>query len=513
MIKGIRLLPAFMTVGAWTLASRILGFVRDIMIAAFLGAGPVADAFFVAFSLPNLFRRFFAEGAFNLSFVPLFSKKLEAEDGAEDFARDALSLLIAVLLALTIFAQFAMPAFVFAMASGYLADERFEMAVAFGRVAFPYILFISVAALFSGALNAMGRFWAAAAAPVLLNIILITAMATAHFLGVSIGWALTWGVPIAGVAQAAMVWVMAERAGLVVRPRWPRWTPDLRQLAIIAAPAALTGGVVQINLLVGRQIASFDPGAISWLNYADRLYQLPLGLVGIAIGIVLLPDLSRRLAAGDREGGIAQVNRALEFSLLLTLPATAALIVLAEPLVSVLYGRREFGEADVVATAAAVVIYAMGLPAFVLQKVFSPVFFAREDTRTPFRYAVVSMFVNAALAVGLSFTFGYLAAAIGTTVSAWAMLALLWRGAARIDGAVALDAQVRTRVPRILLASVAMGVICWAAAVWLAPTLETPTWRYGGLAVLVVLGMASYAAAAIALGAARVTDLRTALGR
>ncbi|MEM9429379.1 MAG: lipid II flippase MurJ, partial [Pseudomonadota bacterium] len=275
MTRTIRLLPAFLTVGAWTFASRVLGFARDILIAALLGASPVAEAFLVAFSLPNLFRRFFAEGALNLAFVPLFSKKLEAGGGAERFARDALSGLAGVLVVLTLLAQLLMPWMVLAMAAGFHADERLELATLFGRVAFPYILFISVAALISGALNAMGHFWVAAAAPVLLNICLIAAMLLAVATGADIGWALVGAVPLAGIAQAALVWMAAERLGLRLRLSWPRMTPELRRLAIIAAPAALTGGVVQINLLVGRQVASFTEGAIVWLSLADRLYQLP----------------------------------------------------------------------------------------------------------------------------------------------------------------------------------------------------------------------------------------------
>ncbi|MEM9432000.1 MAG: lipid II flippase MurJ, partial [Pseudomonadota bacterium] len=285
------------------------------------------------------------------------------------------------------------------------------------------------------------------------------------------------------------------------------------RLAIIAAPAALTGGVVQINLLVGRQVASFTEGAIVWLSLADRLYQLPLGMVGIAMGIVLLPDLSRRLQAGDSPGGAVQINRAIEFSALLILPATAALIVLAEPLVSVLFGHGVFTDADVLATAAAVTIYGAGLPAFVLQKIFSPVFFAREDTRTPFRYALVSMVANAVIAIGLAPVVGYLAAAIGTTVSGWIMLALLWSGARRIEGAVTFDDRLRLRLPRILFAAVVMAAACTLAAAPLAGALDLAGWRYLALAALVLTGIGTFGASAVALGVLRPDEIRSALGR
>ncbi len=240
-MKPIRLMQGFLTVGLWTLLSRVLGFVRDIMIAAFLGAGPVAEAFLIAFALPNMFRRFFAEGAFNMAFVPMFSKKLEGGEDAADFARDAFAGLATVLIVFTLIATLLMPWLVIAMASGFLADDRFDLAVDYGRIIFPYILFISLAALLSGVLNATGRFAAAAAAPVLLNILLISAMVIARRSGWPIGDTLAWGVPVAGLAQLALVWIAASRAGYRLIPRRPRLTPELKRLAIIAAPAALAG--------------------------------------------------------------------------------------------------------------------------------------------------------------------------------------------------------------------------------------------------------------------------------
>ena len=513
MTRPIRLLSGFLTVGFWTLLSRIAGFARDIMIAAFLGAGPVAEAFLIAFSLPNMFRRFFAEGAFNMAFVPMFSKKVEAGEDAESFARDAFGGLASILIVLTLIAMVAMPWLVLAMASGFRGDERFDLAVSYGRIAFPYILFISLAALLSGALNAMGRFWIAAAAPVLLNILFVSAMLLAWWLGWDFGLTLAWTVPVAGVAQLALLWSAAGRAGLNFRPRMPRMTPELKRLAVIAAPAALAGGVVQVNLLVGRQVASFFDGAVAWLNYADRLYQLPLGVVGIAIGVVLLPDLSRRLRAGDEGGGQDAVNRAAEFALLLTLPAAVALIVIPAPLISVLFGRGAFGAADVAATAAALAIYGAGLPAFVLQKVLQPLFFAREDTKRPFYYALVAMIVNAGVAIGLMSVLGYLAAALATTLAAWAMVILLWIGSRNMGAASRIDARLSSRLPRIALASGLMGLALWFGADALSETLITPGLRIPALLVLVVAGMVVYGLCAIGLGATRLRELSGAFKR
>lgn len=512
-MKQIRLVSGFLTVGVWTMLSRVLGFARDILIASYLGTGTVAEAFLVAFSLPNMFRRFFAEGAFNMAFVPMFSKKLQGDEDAKGFARDAFTGLTYVLLIFTVLALLAMPWLVLAMASGFRGDERFDLAVLYGRIAFPYILFISLAALLSGVLNATGRFVAAAAAPVLLNVMFIAAMSCAVFSGWDIGTTLIWTVPFAGIAQMALVWVAAHRTGFTLTLRRPRMTPDLKRLAIIAAPAALAGGVIQINLLIGRQVASFFDRAIAWLNYADRLYQLPLGVVGIAIGIVLLPDLSRRLRAGDDVGGQDAFSRASELSLALTIPAAVALIVIPIPLVSTLFERGQFTSKDTIATALAVAIYGLGLPAFVLQKTLQPLYFAREDTRRPFYYALVSMVVNAGLAVGLSPLIGFTAAAFGTTLAGWATVSLLWRGSRNMGQAARWDARFKRRIWRIIASALMMGVVLWAASALLSPFFAMGAVRYLALAVLVVLGIVGYFGIGQALGAFRIAEFRAALRR
>jgi len=518
--RRIPLLSGFLTVGGWTLLSRILGFVRDMTIAAFLGTGPVAEAFLIAFSLPNMFRRFFGEGAFNTAFIPMFAKKVEEGSDARSFAADAMSGLAGILIVFTLLAQVFMPFLVWLMASGFGADARFDMTVSFARVTFPYILFISLAALLSGVLNALGRFAAAAAAPVLLNLVLIATMYLAYTQGLDVGRALVWGVPIAGIAQLALVWWAAARAGMRLLPKWPHMTPEMKQLAIIAAPAALAGGVVQVNLLVGRQVASYFDSAVAWLNYADRLYQLPLGVVGIAIGVVLLPDLSRRLRAGDESGSRNSLNRAAEFTLFLTIPSAVALVVIPFELVSVLFQRGQFSPDDASATASALMIYGFGLPSFVLAKVLQPVYFSRGDTRTPFRFALISMLVNAVLAIGLALLavaiaspLGYLGAAVGTSVAGWVMLALLWRGSRRFDEAARMDDRLRFVLPRIALASLVMGLAVWMAAQYMGDMLIEPRIRYGALGALVMLGALVYALGVIASGAMRPADLRGYLRR
>ena len=499
------MVAGFISVGLWTFLSRITGFVRDILMAAWLGTGPVAEAFLVALSLPNMFRRFFAEGAFNTAFVPMFSKKLEGGDDPQGFARDAFAGLSFVLLVFTALGMILMPVLVWLMAAGFVGDERFDLAVEYGRITFPYILLISLASMIGGVLNANHRFTAAAAAPVLLNLLFIIAMYLGRWFGWDLGLTLAWATPVTGIAQLGLVWWDAHRTGWSFRPRRPRLTPDLKRLLAIALPAMFAGGVVQINLLVGRQVGSFFDGAIAWLSYSDRLYQLPLGVVGAAVAVVLLPELARRLRAEDHAGGQAAFSRALEFGLFLTLPAAFAISVIAVPMVSTLFERGEFTAFDTRQTANALIVYALGLPAFVLQKILQPLYFAREDTRTPFRFALISMVVNAAVAFGLMGVVGFLAAAIGTSVAAWVMVGQLWWGTRHMGQSVQADARVRRTAPRIVLSSALMAAALWGINLW---TDRIGMHRLPELALLVFGGAAIYFALSFATGAITLADLK-----
>jgi putative peptidoglycan lipid II flippase len=509
----IRLMRSFATVGGWTMASRVLGLVRDLLMTRYLGAGAVSDAFFVAFSLPNMFRRFFAEGAFNAAFVPMFSKKLQADrQEAEDFARDAYWLMASVVIVFTAVAMLVMPGLVWAMAAGFAGGERFDLAVLYGRIAFPYIIFVTLVAITAGMLNATGRFWAAAAAPVLMNAVFIAALVGAHRLGWDAGLTLAWSVPVAGIAQLAATGWALRAAGFRLRFRRPRLTPELRHLFVVAAPVILAGGVVQVNLLVGRQVASFTDNAISWLSYADRLYQLPLGVIGIAVGVVLLPELSRRLRAGEETGAREALSRGAEFALALTLPAAVALVVIAVPIVAVLFERGAFTATDTQATALALAVYGAGLPAFVLHKVLQPLYFAREDTVRPFRYALWSMVVNAVVAVGLMPLIGFVAAALATTVAGWTMVAQLWWGTRGMGPGAEFDARLRDRLWRMVVAALAMGGVLLGLAGVLEGTLTGPA-RVAALAALVGGGMAAYFGIGTLIGAFRLADFRAALRR
>lgn len=463
----MNLLKAGATVGGLTMVSRVLGFFRDVLIAMALGTGPVADAFFVAFRFPNLFRRLFAEGAFNSAFIPLFSKHLEGEgsDSARQFAVSVLSVLVATLAIVSAAAEIAMPWLMMVIAPGFLEDpQKYDLAVLLTRIAFPYLLFMSVTAMISGVLNSLGRFAAAAAAPILLNVILISALLMIVLLSLNnsreAGIVLVWGVAFAGFAQAVTLWIASRRAGMSLGLTRPRLTSGIRKLISLGIPGVIAGGITQINLLIGTIIASLQASAVAWLYYADRIYQLPLGVIGVAIGVVLLPDLSRRLRAGDGDGVHSSQNRALELSMLLTIPAAAALIAMPQPIIQTLFERGAFSAADTAAAAAALAAFAPGLPAFVLIKVFSPGFFAREDTKTPMYFAGISVAVNIAGSLLLFIVLGHVGIAIATSLAGWVNAGLLsWTLYRR--GHFKPDARLRKRLPRIAASSFLMAFVLW----------------------------------------------------
>ena len=520
----MNLLRAIATVGGYTMLSRVLGFVRDILIAAVLGAGAVADCFFVAFRFPNLFRRLFAEGAFAAAFVPLFSAELEKNgpSAARAFADAAFSVLALALVVFVGVMEIIMPSAMWILAPGFDAvPGKMAQAAELSRIAFPYLFFISLVSLQSGVLNSLGRFAAAAAAPVLLNITLIVAMlafvpggqaagaaagATAE---ATAGRVLSWGVFAAGVVQFAWLAYHCRREGMPVRFRRPRLTPEVRLLGRRILPVVFGASLYQINLLVGTILASLvSDGAVSFLYYADRVTQLPLGVVGVAVGTALLPALSRQLAAGDEAAARTSQNRGLEFALLLTLPAAAALFVIAEPTIAVLFERGAFGAADTRATALALMAYSTGLPAYVLIRVLTPGFFAREDTKTPVKIAAAAMLANIVLNLAFMQLWGHVGIAAAGAVSAWLNAALLGVTLRR-RGQLELDERLGRRGPRIVLASVLMGAMLVAGAHGLQPWLGgTGTMRTLALAALVASGLGVFAILAQALGAAHWRELK-----
>jgi putative peptidoglycan lipid II flippase len=508
---------SFATVGGLTAVSRVLGFARDQLIAYVLGTGMVADAFIVAFRIPNLFRRLFAEGAFNSAFVPLFAERLEGTNPAEakKFAEEALAGLFAVLLVFTVLAEIAMPYVMPFIAIGFSGDQaKFDLTVLLTRIAFPYLICMSLMALYAGVLSGLRQFAAASAAQIMLNVVLTIAMGIAYWLGLSrsptAGIVLAAAVTVAGVIQLAMLARDSGRHGMSLALRWPRHTDGMKRLVSLGIPALIAGGIMQLNIVVGTNIASLQAGANSFLYYADRLYQLPLGIVGIAIGVVLLPDIARKLKAGDMVAVHENQNRAIEFSLLLTLPAAVALAVVPLPIIRVLFERGAFMAADSPPTAWALSAFAFGLPAFVLNKVLSPAYFARSDTRTPMNFALVNLLVNAAGSIALFFilkAYGYLphvGIAIATTIAAWLNVGQLWRELAKRGHFIA-DAQLARNLPRVLIASLLMGGAVWALDQWLAPYFLRANGvliQFAALGLLVGGGLLAYAIAVLALGIA-----------
>jgi len=519
-VRSIVLIRAIATVGSMTLISRLLGFVRDVAVAWVLGAGWMADVFFVAFKLPNLFRRLFAEGAFNLAFVPIFAGKLETEadpdsaHGARTFAAQAQSGLLVVLLLFTILIELTMPWVVRVIAPGFVDEpQKYQLAVDLMRITFPYLVFISLVSLLGGILNSLGKFWAAAATPILLNLTLITAVFALTPAMPSPAHALSWGIAGAGVVQLAwMIW-HTGRAGWMPRLVRPRMTDDVKRLLKRIAPVAVGAGIYQISLLIDTVIASLlVSGSISYLFYADRLVQLPLGVVGVAVGTALLPLLARQIKSGDEAGAMNSQNRAVEFALLLTLPAAVALFVIPDTIVSVLFERGEFTADATAKTAMALMVFACGLPAYVLVKALAPGYFAREDMSTPIKIGGLCVVVNIVIALSLMGPLAHVGLAAATVVSQWLNAGLLTFFLVR-RGQFHFDGRLRRRLWRTLSATAVM-----AAAVvmlnWLL-MVELKGWLGGGssekalgLAVIVGGGMVTYGICAHVFGAARLGDVK-----
>ncbi len=506
MLRGV------LTVGGWTMASRILGFARDMLIAALIGAGPVADAFFVALKLPNLFRRLFGEGAFNAAFVPAFSGMLAAEgpQAARRFAEEAFAIMFFWLGLLTIAGEIFMPQLMLVLAPGFSATPaKFALAVTLSRITFPYLILICLAALISGVLNGMDRFTAASASYVLFNLISIAFMLGLAPYVPTIGHALSWGVTASGVAQLAVLMVALRRAGVGFRLPWPRLTPQIRILLRRMLPGLVGAGVTQLNLAIDVIIASLLPaGTVSVLYYADRVQQLPLGVIGTAVGTAMLPLLSRQVRAGDGPAALATQNRAIEYALFLTLPAALALIVAAHPIISVLFGRGAFSAQDATLSARALAAYAVGLPAFVLVKVLAPGFFARGDTATPVRIGVTAVVLNLALNLAFMRPLQSTGPALATSLAA--IFNMLGLGAALARrGQLRLDAPLISRTLRILGASILMAVVVAVLDKSLFAHHLVGGVRLLALAALIAGGLLAYTIGLPLFGAYHLSQLRT----
>jgi putative peptidoglycan lipid II flippase len=510
MLRGI------LTVGGWTLVSRILGFARDMLIAALIGTGPIADAFFVALKLPNLFRRLFGEGAFNAAFIPAFSGLLHTEGAgaAKQFAEQAFAVMAFWLGIMTILGEIFMPELMVVLAPGF-ADEpsKFALAVSLSRITFPYLVLICLAALVSGVLNGLEKFTAASASYVLFNIISIACMIWMTPYVPTVGHALSWGVTISGVAQLGLLMVAVRRSGMALHIPRPRMTPQMRLLMRRMAPGLVGAGVTQLNLTVDVIIASLlPPGTVSVLYFADRVQQLPLGVIGTAVGTALLPMLSRQVRAGEATSAIGTLNRAVEYGLFLTLPAALALVVCAEPIMLVLFGRGAFDLESVRLSSQSLAAYAVGLPAFVLVKVLAPAFFARGDTSMPVKIGIGSVVLNLMLNIAFMVPLRHIGPALATSLAAICNVGGLGFVLLR-RGHFAPDRQLRRRCLGMVGASVVMGAVLWGLRILMFQAPPHGWVRLGLLGGLVGAGMLAYAVAASLLGAYDLRDVGRMISR
>ena len=484
-----------------TLVSRFMGLARDLFITARLGASatPAADAFNTAQSFPNLFRRIFAEGAFTAAFVPTYSRVLasEGQEAADRLATDALATLAAITLGLTVVFQLAMPWLMLAINPGFgFNSEKYRLAVVLTQISMPYLPCMAIVALLSGVLNAEGRFALSAVAPTVLNAAILVAVIPDRP-AVESAYAASWAILAAGLVQAGLLWWGVWRVGARIRPTVPRLTPEIRALIAVAIPGAIAASVTQINIFISGIIASQVNGARTWLSVADRFYQLPLGLVGVAIGVALLPSLSRAVSLGDREEAQRTTDQAIVFAMALTLPAAAALMAMPHYLIDGLFQRGAFTAYDASETAKALFHYGWGVPAFVLARVLSPVFFARQDTRAPMRFAIVSVVVNIVLGVVLFHIIGFEGIAAATAFASWLNVGQMVH-ALRKRGDWSPSPAAWSKLARVAVASGVLGAALFAAQLF-RPALEAP------LAGVHLIGLGAKEIAVLALSLAGAT--------
>lgn len=512
----MKLMKAMATVAGLTGASRILGFVRDILTAAILGAGPIADAFFVALKLPNFFRRVTAEGAFSVAFVPLYSEALEKEgdDKASLFASNAFSVMIMFLAPFTLLAILAMPYIIYAIAPGFHDEPlRFNTAVELSRITFPYLLLMSLTALMGGVLNAHNRFAPFASAPILFNLCLIIALLVFTKFTQTAGHAMAIGIFFAGIAQFLWLFYFVRRQNIRLRFKKPEFTVKIKRLFKLMGPGVIGAGVVHINLFADLIIASLlASGSISYLYYADRLNQLPLGMVGIAVGTALLPMLSKSIAAGDDSETKSLFNRSLEICLLLALPAAVALFVLPEVLIATLFERGVFTAEDTAVASKALMGYAIGLPAYIAVKVFSTAYWSGQDTMSPVKISIFVTAINIVLSLSLIGPFGVAGIAISTGFVGWVQLYLLRRGLKGRE-VFQFDERFRRVIFKILFSSILMGFVLLVVSKYIDVRSFGEFGRFASLSFMVFIGLIVYGGTIITTKAISVSELKKYLSR
>lgn len=500
------------TVGGYTIGSRLFGFVREILTASFLGAGEAADALVVAIKLPSFFRRLFAEGAFNASFVPLFAGILatKGKEEARSFAEQILTLWVGALFLLILCVEFFLPTLMPLLVPGFKdTPDRLYYAIEFSRITFPFIFFISLTALYGGMLNSIDKFAVVASSPMIGNVAILGIVMAFYNRCSSPGYSFAWGVMICGIIQWLWVWVPSLKQGVGLRFVWPHFDNNVKTFFKVLAPAAFGSGIVQINLFIGAFIASWLPtGAISYLNYADRLNQLPLSVIGVAVSTALLPILSRQIRSGAWENARHTQSQALEFSMFLTLPAALALIFLAEPFVMMVFERGAFTEQDTYATALTLQALAAGLPAYVLIKVFSSSFFARQNTLTPVYTACVGIAVDIGLSIVLMGTLHQVGIAFATAAAGWinALLLgyILWN-----KGYLHFNQHLKKFLSRMILTCGGTVVLLKSLQFFIQPFFSRgELMRDLSIAGLISLGLLGFLFLAHLMGAMKIHDLK-----
>jgi putative peptidoglycan lipid II flippase len=489
------LIKSTATIGSYTLLSRVLGFLRDVTIASSLGASMLSDAFFVAFKLPNVLRRLFAEGAFNSAFVPLYAGMLagEGKDEAHSFASEAMSFLLVVLIVTAGIFILIMPWLMFLLAPGFDANPtKYALTVTLTRITMPYIIFISLVSLLGGVLNSHNKFAAVAATPVIMNLCLIIIPFFIYRLTPTYAHALAIAVMASGVAQYLwLVWFCMKDKSL---PRWvrPRLTEHVRQLLKLIAPVAIGAGAAQINIFIDLSIASFFNGGNSYLYYADRINELPLAVIGIAVGTALLPMLSKQVREGKLEEAHKSQSHAIELALFLSLPAAIALLVIAEQVIHVMYQRGAFGNDAVFATSHTLMAFAFGLPAFILAKIISPAFYAHKDTKTPFKIAMICIGINLFFNLALMFPLQYVGMALATSIAGWAnviMMAVLLQKRTWLS----IDRELVKKVIKMLAAALVMACVLYGLKGMIVQVMWSgEITRFIGLLAVVLLGLETY---------------------
>jgi len=506
----MNLIASTSTFGFFTLISRILGYVRDVLIAIFLGTSLFADAFFVAFRLPNTFRRLFAEGTFNAAFIPSYAGILtKNKEEADNFARNVFNLLFIILLFLVLVAEIFMPQLIFLIAPGFYKDpEKLSLAVDLSRITFPFLFFVSLASFFAAILNSYNKFAAAAAAPIILNVILIGSLFFSQWVDISNVRLLSYSVSLAGFLQLILLLFFVRKNFKPILSIKIKIDEKVNFFFRKLLPSIFSSGVTQINILVGTIIASFQAGAVSYLYYADRVYQMNLAIAGIAVGTVMLPELSKHVKNNNVEQISNLQNRALELSLFLSVPAAAALVLASEEIITSLFGYGSFNNESVTNTATALTFFAFGVPAFSILKIFSNYFFARNDTKTPFHLSLISVILNILISVSFFNKIGFIIIPVATSISSWVNVFLHFyfikkRNLYNFDGTFIY------KFPRMILSVVVMGIVLYLLLGFFSYKFEyNESWKFIYLFIIVVISLISYLLISNFSGAFRYKDIK-----